>query len=347
MMYVFLDKFCRLALVGTVLWCSSVVGIAAERDTESQTFSTYYVKTNVEALDAKGGGAPESTDSKEETSAPVKNDSKDSNEQFAKELSLHSQSLLIKNDILAYYGHPNSKGMGILGRHTKEDLLKRLNTLADEYRTVSGNRDIIKAFYIIYGTCWPEGEIGIISDPKLKEYINFAKENDMLVFLDHQIGKYDPIQSLRRMLPYLKEYPNVHLALDPEWRTTKPMQEIGSVSAEEINKAQQVMQDYMTENKIEGERLLVIHQFNSVMIKNRRNVRADFENVRLVLCMDGHGTPAKKRGSYAYNAAATNIPVKAFKLFYNEKGNTGVDVPLLTPQEVYELNPRPLLIMYQ
>ncbi|MDR2509859.1 MAG: hypothetical protein LBC77_04355 [Spirochaetaceae bacterium] len=267
-------------------------------------------------------------------------------EKKAKELSLNSQSLLLNNDIVAYYGHPNSKNMGILGRHTKEDLLKRLSALSDEYKEANGGRGIIKAFYIIYGTCWPGGDIGYISDARLKEYIDFAAENDMLVFLDHQIGKYDPIDSLKKMLPYLK-YPNVHLALDPEWRTTKPMQEIGSVSAEEINRAQKVMEAYMTEHEISGERLLVIHQFNSVMIKNRKEVRADFDQVRLVHCMDGHGTPAKKRGSYAFNALATNIPVKAFKLFYNEKGNTGVDEPLLSPKQVFELSPRPMLIMYQ
>ncbi|MDR2509835.1 MAG: hypothetical protein LBC77_04230 [Spirochaetaceae bacterium] len=261
-------------------------------------------------------------------------------------LWLHPQSLLQNSDILAYYGHPNSRGMGILGRHTKEDLLPRLNALAEEYKAVSGGRDVVKAFYIIYATCWPEGNVGIISSSKLKEYIDFAAENNMLVFLDHQIGKYDPIASLESMLPYLK-YPNVHLALDPEWRTTKPMQELGSVTGDEINRAQKVMEEYMIKNEIPGERLLVIHQFNAVMIKNRRAIKADFEKVRLVLCMDGHGTPAKKRGTYAFNAEAENIPVKAFKLFYNEKGNTGVDEPILSPKEVYELQPRPYLIMYQ
>ncbi|MDR2521968.1 MAG: hypothetical protein LBC72_05400, partial [Spirochaetaceae bacterium] len=145
--------------------------------------------------------------------------------------SLAPNSVLLENDILAFYGHPNSKNMGILGRHSKEVLLERLNALAADYKAVSGGREIKKAFYIIYATCWPEGEIGIINKDKLQEYIDFARENDMLVFLDHQIGKYDPVKSLERMLPYLK-YDNVHLALDPEWRTTKPMQEIGSVSAE-------------------------------------------------------------------------------------------------------------------
>jgi hypothetical protein len=149
------------------------------------------------------------------------------------------------------------------------------------------------------------------------------------------------------MLPWLR-YSNVHLALDPEWRTTKPMQEIGTVSAAEINQAQRVMEDYLIENKIAGERLLVIHQFNYRMISQRENVASDFERVRLVHCADGFGSPSLKRESYAANAQARNIPIKGFKLFYNFGiPGAGYDQPLLSPAEVYALNPRPYLIMYQ
>jgi hypothetical protein len=258
-----------------------------------------------------------------------------------------NSSLLLNNDILAFYGHPNSKNMGILGRYSIEELDKKLSELALEYEKESSGRTVRKAFYIIYGTVWPQGEIGIIGDDILKRYIDYCLENDILVFIDHQIGRYDPVNSLRRMLPWLK-YPNVHLALDPEWRTTKPMVEIGSITADEINHAQQVMEDYILENDIPGERLLVIHQFNWRMITNREKVRSDFRRVRLVHCADGFGAPHLKRSSYAYNAQAANMPIKGFKLFYNFGiPGAGYDSPLLSPKEVYSLNPRPYIIMYQ
>ncbi|MDR2481621.1 MAG: hypothetical protein LBD07_04940 [Spirochaetaceae bacterium] len=304
------------------------------KNIKKNPFPAIFFSNNLETIKKKEEIVPAGAATEEET------------KKKEKESPLNSQSLLLNNDILAYYGHPNSKGMGILGRHSKEELFERLSALAEEYKAESGGKNIIKAFYIIYATVHPEGNIGIISNDKLKEYIDFAAENDMLIFLDHQIGKYDPVESLKKMFPYLK-YSNVHLALDPEWHTTKPMQELGSITADEINRAEQAMEDYIEKNEIPGERLLVIHQFNSVMIKNRKDVKADFDRVRLVLCMDGHGIPAKKRDSYAFNALATNIPIKAFKLFYNEKGNTGIDEPLLTPRQVYELSPRPVLIMYQ
>ena len=263
------------------------------------------------------------------------------------QITANQASLLLNNDILAYYGHPNSRNMGILGRHTMEELDKLLTDLAAEYAEVSGGRNVRKAFYLIYGTVWPEGKIGILGSEILTRYIEYGLENDILIFIDHQIGRYDPIDSLKRMLPWLK-YPNVHLALDPEWRTDKPMVEIGSVTADEINRAQQVMEDYIIENDLPGERFLVIHQFNYQMIKNRGAVRSDFSRVQLVHCADGFGPPHMKRDSYAYNALASNIPVKGFKLFYNFGiPGAGYDSPLMTPKEVYELTPRPYIIMYQ
>jgi hypothetical protein len=256
-------------------------------------------------------------------------------------------SILLNNDIIAFYGHPLSKNMGILGRYSIDELDKKLTDLAAEYAEANGGRGIRKAFYIIFGTCWPEGEIGILREDVLKKYIEYAEAHDILVFIDHQIGRYDPINSLKRMLPYLS-YPNVHLALDPEWRTTKPMLEIGTVTAAEINEAQRIMENYIIENKIPGERMLVIHQFNYQMIKNRPLVESDFSRVRLIHCADGFGPPHLKRASYAFNAEASNMPIKAFKLFYNLGiPGAGYDSPLLTPKEVYDLNPRPYIIMYQ
>ena len=255
--------------------------------------------------------------------------------------------VFLNSDILAFYGHPNSRNMGILGRYSIEELNKKLTELAAEYEAVSGGRKVRKAFYLIYGTVWPGGDIGILNEQILMRYIQYGLQNNILVFIDHQIGRFDPVNSLKSMLRFLK-YPNVHLALDPEWRTNKPMVEIGSVTAEEVNLAQQVMEEYIIENNIPGERLLVIHQFNRVMIRNREAVKSNFNRVRLVHCADGFGPPHLKRSSYAYNAEATNIPVKGFKLFYNFGiPGAGFDSPILTPKEVYELSPRPYLIMYQ
>ena len=267
--------------------------------------------------------------------------------EYKNRLKDYQVSFLLNNDILSYYGHPGSRNMGILGRYPMEELDKMMTTLAAEYEAISGGRKVRKAFYLIYGTVWPKGEIGIIGDKVLMPYIEYGMKHDILVFIDHQIGRYDPIDSLKKMLPYLR-YPNVHLALDPEWRTNSPMVNIGSLRAEEVNLAQQIMEDYMIENNIPGERMFVIHQFNHVMIQNRAEVKSNFNRVRLIHCADGFGSPSIKRSSYNYNALASNMPIKAFKLFYNFGiPGAGYDSPLMSPMDVYNLNPRPYIIMYQ
>ncbi|EMB32160.1 hypothetical protein HMPREF9727_00233 [Treponema denticola MYR-T] len=257
------------------------------------------------------------------------------------------QSVLLNNDIFALYGKPGAYTMGILGRYSPEEIEPIMNEFIITYDEVNKERGIIPAFYLIYGTCWPEGEIGLLRLSTVKKYIEFAAERGWYVFIDHQIGKYTVEQAMNAILPFLK-YPNVHLALDPEWRTTQPMRVIGSVTGDEINKAQEMMDKYIKENNITGRRMLVIHQFNSIMIKKRANVRSDYERVQLIHCADGFGSPQLKKDSYAYNALAQNIPLKSFKLFSKPTvAGAGYDQPMMTPDEVFNLNPRPYLIMYQ
>jgi hypothetical protein len=260
---------------------------------------------------------------------------------------LKNWALFINDDIIALYGHPDSPNMGIVGRYSKEELNFFLDDLAAEYNAVNGSRGVRKALYLIYGTVQPRGRIGYLDETRLLEYLDFSLKHDILLFIDHQIGRYDPVNSLEKMLPYLY-YPNVHLALDPEWRTARPMMEIGSVSAGEINRAQEAMSRYLVERGIPGRRMLVIHQFDWRMIRNRNEVQTGYEGVNLVHCADGFGSPELKRNTYAYNAQANNMPIKGFKLFFNFGiPGAGHDEPLLSPEEVNTLVPRPSVIIYQ
>jgi hypothetical protein len=251
------------------------------------------------------------------------------------------------NQILAFYGKPDSRRMGILGEYSKEDLWALLEGYAKLYDEQNGEDGVIPAFYLIYGTCWPEGEIGYLKDSVVQDYIEFARTKGMLVFVDHQIGKYPVDEAMKRLLPWLK-YPNVHLAIDPEWRTVSPMKVIGGVSAEEINAAEETMSDYMKAEGIPGVKMLVVHQFQGGMIANREKVRADYDCVLLIHTADGFGPPALKRWSYSTNAKAGNMPLKGFKLFFKtDLEGAGYDDPLLLPAEVLALEPRPRLIIYQ
>ena len=255
--------------------------------------------------------------------------------------------IMANNTVVAFYGHPLSQKMGILGLHSKEEIAVQVKAYARQYDEVNGADGAVSAFYIIYGTCWPGGEIGYLKDSILEDYIQYALSQNMIVFVDHQIGKYTVKEAMERILPFLK-YPNVHLAIDPEWRTLIPMKEIGSITAEELNQAEELMQDYIVEHDIPGIRMLVVHQFHEKMIRGREKVRADQERVLLVHTADGFGSPSLKKSTYSMIAKADNMPVKGFKLFFkSDFPLAGYDKPILSPQEVMELDPRPSLIIYQ
>jgi len=259
-----------------------------------------------------------------------------------------SPELFDDNHIVAYYGHPQSKIMGIVGRHPVDELGSLLKDAAASYDRVNGDKGVMPAIYLIYGTCQPGGEINRISKKLLDKYIEYTLTNGMLLYLDHQIGKYRIEEAIGELLPYLK-YPHVHLAFDPEWHTTRPMREIGHVTAAEVNSAQKLMKDYMLKNGIPGKRQLVFHQFNPKMLRDKEQVSAKFDPVILVHATSGWGPPGNKMSTHDRNALTINIPNKGFKLWYYYSSKKGVhfDNPIMTPEQVLSLRPEPGLIIYQ
>lgn len=257
------------------------------------------------------------------------------------------ESVIAENDVIGYYGHPNSEYMGILGEAPIPEMGRRLRELAATYDELNGERGTVPAFHIIYGTIYAEGDVGILGRDRLMEYIDYARANDIAVILDHQLGQTDAEEAVRGMLPFL-QYDNVHLAIDPEWSTDRPNQEIGSVTADEVNRAQQAIQDYLVENDIRRQVMFVVHQFNWVMIENRHEVRSDFPRVAIIHNMDGFGPPQDKYRTWNFIRHTANIPLKGFKLFYPKSWRAGgYDEPLMEPEEVLALEPRPVYIQYQ
>ncbi|GAB4364949.1 MAG: hypothetical protein Kow009_01700 [Spirochaetales bacterium] len=261
---------------------------------------------------------------------------------------LAMRDFLTENHIVAFYGHPRSRRMGILGEFdTLPALAEELKRYTRMYDEVNGDRGAIPAFHIIFATVLPEGELAYLDRSLLEQWISFAEEQGILVFLDHQIGKYPISQAMKTLLPYLK-YPNVHLALDPEWSTDKPGEELGSVRAEDLNTAQQMMQEYLEGEGIRGEKLLVLHQFNWRMVSRLQDVRSDFSRVVVIHNADGFGTPEEKQKTWAFIREARNLPLKGIKLFLPKSWRKGgFDVPVYTPEDVLSFDPEPKLIMYQ
>lgn len=270
-----------------------------------------------------------------------------------------STSPFYKTTWLTYYGRPAVPVMGILGEHEIDALIPILQKEAAAYDEANGDElDVLPAFHLVYGmaTKGPgiEGShLVYLEDATVERYIQRAAEVGFAVILDIQIGALTPTESLAYGLPWLK-YDNVHLALDPEFAMAHagqvwPGDPIGFVTAAQLNEAQASMQQYMEENEIAGQRVLLVHQFLDTMIENKADLDWSYDRLALTISADGWGGPWGKISKYnLFMDEQTRYT--AFKLFYRW------DEPLMTPREALGIDGygeqgyievTPNLIMYQ
>ena len=260
---------------------------------------------------------------------------------------------------LTYYGRPGIPVMGIMGEDEPITVTTWLRAQADAYDAANGpDLGVTPAYHLVYGMATKApGDDGMhvdyLPDEVVQKYIDAALTEKVAVILDVQISAYTPADSIRRALPFLK-HPNVHLAIDPEFAMVEPGQlypgnPIGYVTAEQVNEVQQVMAEYLRANKLAGQRVLLVHQFQNTMIVDKEKLDPAVPEVALTLSVDGFGSPYAKITKY--NALVDgSTPFAAFKLFYD------YDEPLLTEAQAlgvepglagYAIGTTPNMIIYQ
>ncbi len=237
---------------------------------------------------------------------------------------------------VTYYGRPGIALMGIVGEHDPATLVQLVKEKAAEYDLANGPQlGVQPAVHLVWGMATVEDQpddshLGYLSEAEVMPYIEEGLKEGVAVILDSQIAGRSPAESIAPALPYLK-FPNVHLAIDPEFAMAHPGQTIpgdpiGYVTAEQVNEVERAMAEYMAANQIEGKRILMVHQFQSNMIIDKANLDATFPEVELTLSVDGFGNPYVK--TWKYNTLVDEFtPFTSFKLFY------GWDEPLMTPRQ--------------
>ncbi len=237
---------------------------------------------------------------------------------------------------VTYYGRPGIALMGIIGEHSAADIMPLIKAKAAEYDEANGPElGVQPAVHLVWGmaTVDPQPDnshLGYLTEAEVMPYIEEGLKAGVDVILDSQIANLSPTASISPALPYLK-YPNVHLAIDPEFAVVHkgqyiPGNPIGYITAEQVNDVERAMADYMRANGITGKRILMVHQFQSNMILDKEKLDASLPEVELTLSVDGFGNPYVKTSKY--NALVdANTPFTSFKLFY------GWDKPLMTPRE--------------
>ncbi len=257
-----------------------------------------------------------------------------------------ADSVLRNCQVIAYYGHPTVAGLGVLGEADADTVAQQVQAIAREYNETNGPRQVVGAYHLIVavaqGSPTPDGTwLSRVAGSLIEDYIEAGKRNDFLVILDIQMGHSTVDAEFEYFLKYLDE-PNVHLALDPEWAMppgVAPGAQIGGMDASAINRAQELMSNYIADRGLTN-RMLIVHQFVPHMITNK-SALAWYPGVDLVIDTDGFGTPAQKIANYDRYIGTEYAPHGGMKLFYDE------DTILMTPAEVNALRPVPDIVIFQ
>jgi hypothetical protein len=178
---------------------------------------------------------------------------------------------------------------------------------------------------------------------KLRPWVDAARDAGVYVILDLQPGRTDFLTQAK-LYTSLLEYPHVGLALDPEWRlgpNQVHLAQIGSVSADEINRTAAWLAGLTRDHKL-PQKVLMVHQFRLDMITGRSSLRTDFDELSIVLHADGFGSSGQKFNTW--RTLHGGAPARVFwgwKNFYDE------DTPTFTPSQTVAVSPSPVVITYQ
>ena len=259
-------------------------------------------------------------------------------------------SILPHSRIVAFYGNPLSKRMGILGALPPERMLAKLDTVVAEWRAADSLTVVQPAlhFIAVVAQAAPgrDGKYRArMADTLIDRVLSWAETRNAIVFLDLQVGKSTLQDELPRLAKYLS-LPNVHLGIDPEFsmkRGGRPGERVGTYDATDINYATAFLADLVTQHNLPP-KVFVVHRFTRPMVTNTGKITLD-PRVQIVMHMDGWGWPSLKKESYRRYIYQEPVQFTGFKLFY--RNDTKAGHPLMTPSEVLKLEPKPVYIQYQ
>ena len=255
------------------------------------------------------------------------------------------------NRVVAFYGNPLVKKMGVLGEYPKDEMLAKLDKEVSRWAKADPSKPVIPALHVIVTVAsGTPGKNGLyrtqMFDSLTNTIYSWAKAKKALTFLDVQVGKSSVQAEVPRLRSFL-ENPDVHLGIDPEFAMATsgavPGTKIGTLDAKDINWAINFL-DEIVKAKHLPPKVLIVHRFTRKMVTNAQNIHPT-PNVQVVMDMDGWGPPWLKFDSYHDYVKAEPVQFTGFKLFFHNDTKSGA--AMLTPAEVLRLNPRPLYIQYQ
>lgn len=258
------------------------------------------------------------------------------------------QLMFPTHQFVALYGAPGTGSLGVLGEQDAAASVQRARDVAAPYTGLT-DKTVVPMFEIIAtvaaGAAGSDGDYSNeLEIERLRPWIDAATEAGMYVVIDLQPGRTDFLTQAKRYQSLL-ELPNVGLAIDPEWRLAPdqvPLEQIGSVSAAEVNAVTAWLADLTNTNGL-PQKMVVLHQFQLKMLQDRSQIDTSRPELAMLIHADGQGAQPDKQATWSalHQDAPAGI-AWGWKNFYDE------DAPMLTPEQtVTAVSPLPDLITYQ
>jgi hypothetical protein len=262
-------------------------------------------------------------------------------------------AILPGHRIVAFYGNIRSKGMGILGREPKAQMMRKFDKVLAEWQAADPSIPVIPAIHSVtitaQGAAGSDGKYRLMnSKSTIEETRAWAKEKNALLFMDVQVGLSDLEHELPKLTEYMKD-PTIHLGIDPEFamqtKKVRPGKKIGTYDAKDVNYAINFLARIVSENHLPP-KMLMVHRFTKGMMTNYKNIKLD-PRVQVIIDMDGWGDPVLKKDSYKAYVQKEPVQYTGFKLFY-EYDPKRPPHHMMEPKEVLtQLTPVPLYVQYQ
>ncbi|HEV7990971.1 MAG TPA: hypothetical protein VGP25_04055 [Gemmatimonadaceae bacterium] len=257
-------------------------------------------------------------------------------------------SILPEKRIVAFYGNPLSKGMGILGATAPDDMLRKLDAEVAAWNRIDPGTPVQPALHLIVlvanGHPGANGLYRTRHDSAMVEKVyGWARSRNALLFLDLQVGR----STLQNELPWIEKFlarPDVHLGIDPEFSMKNggvPGQRVGTYDAADVNYASRFLAGLVDKYKLPP-KILVVHRFTPGGVTNTRKITLD-PRVQIVMHMDGFGAPWVKRDTYWRDIKREPVQFTGWKQFTRLRN----DRPPTARGEILKLWPVPLYIQIQ
>jgi hypothetical protein len=262
--------------------------------------------------------------------------------------STRAGAILPHRRIIAYYGNPLSRRMGVLGEYPPEQMLAMLDAEVAAWEAADPATPVQPALHVIGVVARDRPGVdsmyrGRMADTLIERVIQWAATRDAIVIVDVQPGHSTLQQELPRLERFLRR-PNVHLGVDPEFMMKNrgvPGRHMGSMDAADVNYAVRYLSQLVARHNIPP-KVLVVHRFTRRGVTNARDIQLD-PNVQIVMHMDGFGSPTLKMNTWRNYIVTEPVQFVGWKQFYKARN----DDPRTSIQQILALRPRVLYVQYQ